>query len=214
VRTVFVREADDVAAASPMLRIDDFSLAQTLVDRSQVADSLALGAGRVRAGSRAGESEVLESEAGGAAASTEETRRQIQALDVRAAAAGVVTTPRPEQLIGQVVTLGDTLLTLGDLSRLDARLRVSGPGAAYVRPGQVVRLISSANQGRAIHGVVDAISTAAGDAGVIEARVSLDAASDLRVGATGDARVVWRRATVLTAIARAVRGWFRSDLLL
>ena len=214
VRTLFVREAEEVAAGAPVLRMDDYSLSDTLVDRAHVADSLALGAARARARSSPGEGEVLESEAGGAAASTEESRRQLTALNVRAAAAGVVTTPRPEQLLGRVVMLGDTLLRLDDLSQLDARLRVSGPGASEVHPGQVVRLISTENQGRAIRGVIDAISTAAGAAGELEARVRLDSSSGLRVGATGEARVVWRRATVLTAIARAARGWFRSDLLL
>lgn len=214
VRTLYVSEAEEVAAATLVLRMDDYSLAQTLVDRVHLADSLALGAARARASSRPGEGEVLESEAGGAAASTEETRRHLTALNVRAAAAGVVTTSRPEQLVGQVAMLGDTLLTLSDLSRLDARLRVRGPGASSVRLGQDVRLSSPSNQGRAIRGVIDAISTAAGDAGVLEARVQLDPSSGLRVGATGDARVVWRRATVLTAIALAVRGWFRNDLLL
>lgn len=214
VSTVFVREADDVALAAPVLRIEDDLLAQTFVNRSHVSQSLALQAERAQAAARSGEGQVLESEAAGAGAAAAETRRHLDALNVRAAASGVVTTSRPEQLVGKVVTLGDTLLMLSDLSQLDARLWIRGPGAAHVRPGQVVRLSSTANQGNAINGVIDAISTGAGDAGVLEARVRLDSTSGLRPGATGDARVVYRRATVLAAIAQAVRGWFRSDLLL
>jgi putative peptide zinc metalloprotease protein len=211
---VFVREGDAVAAGAPLLRVDDYALSRELVGRTRVADSLAFGVARARAAVHAAVGEVLEQEARSAAAVTDEARARLASMLVHAGATGVVATPRPERLIGQRVALGDTLLVLDDLSRLDATVHVSGPGAAEVHPGQAVRLMSPANGGHAITGVVDAISVAAGEAGALEARVRLDPASGLRAGAVGDARVVRGPATLLTALAWAVRHWIRSDLLL
>jgi hypothetical protein len=121
---------------------------------------------------------------------------------------------RPERFIGQHVAAGDTLVMLSDLSALDATVHIRGAGATSVRAGQEVRLISSANGAHATNGVVQTVSTAAGESGTMEARVRLRDASGLRAGATGDARVLVRRASLLVAIAWAVRGWFRNDLLL
>jgi hypothetical protein len=135
-------------------------------------------------------------------------------MQVRAAANGTVATARPERLVGHPVAFGDTLVVLGDLTTLEAIVHLTGSGATEVRAGQTVRLVSSANGARALTGVVDAVSVAAGGAGLLEARVRLPSDAGLPPGATGEARVVRGRASLLGAMVAAVRTWVRSDLVL
>jgi hypothetical protein len=59
---------------------------------------------------------------------------------------------------------------------------------------------------------VASIAPVAGEAGAIDVRVPVR--TSLHAGTTGEARVLWRRASVLGAIWWGIRSALRADLLL
>lgn len=215
VSELFVREGDAVVAGAPVARLIDVDLSREALRRVREADSLQLGAQFAEARLRAGDSDVLAAQSTGASASAAEATTQLAALRLRARADGQVVTPRPERLIGRRVAFGDTLLQLADFTSLEAVIHMSGAGAVGVRPGDPVRLLSYRNTSMPLEGVVESVSPAADDNGrALEARVRVPADVALLAGATGEARVTWRRTTLLGAVVWRVRSWLRSDLLL
>ena len=215
---VFVREGDAVVAGSPVLRLADFRVAREELRQRRDADSLGAAAQVARAQSRPGESDVLAVESSGATARADEARARLDALRIRARVGGEVLTLHPERLTGRRVQFGDTLLRLADLSGVEAIIRLGGAGAVGVRPGDPVRLLSYRNAARPLEGVVDAVSPIADvtgrSTGTVEARVRLHADAASLAGATGEARVTWRRSTLLGAVVWSLRSRLRSDLLL
>lgn len=218
VASVFVREGDVLALGAPVLRLANFDLVRTELRESRSDDSLRSWAMRARARARSGDVTVLDAQSGAAAARLGAARRQAEALSVRAGVAGMVVSPRPEQLLGRRVHLGDTLLQLADLSTLEAVVQLRGAGALGVRVGNPVRMLSLENAAEPLVGVVESVAAASNRMlsadGVVEVRVKLSRDTLLRAGASGEARVVWRRSTLLGAIVWNVRSRLRSDLLL
>ena len=212
VSAVFVRTGDQVAPGAPLVRVANFSLAREQVMLGREADSIAFGARVARARRDPGEETVLAADAERAEAMAGRARAQAGELRVRSLVGGTVVTPYPERLLGQGVRFGDTLLVVSDLARLEAIVRVRGAGAAGVREGQRVRLVSYADVARPVEGEVATVSPVAGDTRAVEARVRLD--SSWPAGATGEARITWRRTTLLGALVWAVRSRVRGDLLL
>jgi len=214
VSSVFVREGDVVMAGAPVLRLRDVALDREQVSRQGMADSLSAAAMRAEAAGAGGASARLRTDALGAAADAALTQAQVGALRVAARTGGVVSTQRPEQLTGKAVQFGDTLLTLLDLAPREAIIHLRGSGAMDVRVGQVVRYIGLEDVTQAMRGVIASVSPVGGVSGAVEARVRLSPASTLRPGATGEARVLWRRSTLLGAMIWALRSRLRADLLL
>ncbi len=215
---VFVREGDAVVAGAPVLRLVDYRVARDELRHRRAADSLAADAHTALVGARLGESDVLAVQMAGATANADESRARLDAMRIRASVGGEVLTLHPERLKGRRVAFGDTLLRLADLTGVEAIIRLSGAGAVGVRPGNPVKLMSYRNAARPLRGVVDAVSPVA-DAtgrlvGTVEARVRLDADVASLAGATGEARVTWRQATLLSAVVWSLRARLRSDLLL
>jgi hypothetical protein len=139
--------------------------------------------------------------------------RRVESLVLRAPSPGVVLTARPEERAGSWVSIGDTVLELGDLTRLEARIALAGAGASQVGPGLPVRLLLDAGTGVRLAGTLSAVSEAA-QTGVVEGRLPLAAAPWLRPGMTGDASVTLRESNLWGALWWAVRRTVRTDLLL
>jgi multidrug resistance efflux pump len=117
------------------------------------------------AGSRPEEIEAM-----GAEIASLETRRanlkdQIRHAWIRAPHAGVVTTPRLKEMIGQHVAKGGLIATVHDLRKVTADIAVPERGIADVRVGQPVRLKAQAYPGETFRGTVTEIApaTAASD---------------------------------------------------
>ncbi len=212
ISSVFVRELDRVEAGAPLLQLVDRSLTLERVERLRVADSLrsltAERAARLNAGAQS--QLAVEAERAGAAASAVEIREGM--LKLRSRFRGTVVSERPEQLTGRRVAAGDTLLSLADTTMLEAVIRLRGPGAVNVQVGDTVRLINYNGAARRLEARVSSVAPAGGEVGAIDVRVPLSAA--LRLGSTGEARVLWRRSSVLGAIWWMLRSALRTDLLM
>lgn len=223
VASVFVREGDVVSAGAPLLRVVNFEQEQAQVRRMRDADSLTVSAVVTEARAQLGASRVLSEQAASVSASVRESRAQQEALRVRASIAGVVSTSHPERLVGRAVQFGDTLVRVVDLRVQEAVIRVRGAGASGVHVGDKVRLLSHQDGTPTLTGVVASVSPiaehGAGGArydtqGAVEARMDLDPATALREGTRGEARVTWRRSTLLGALLWTLRSRLRADLLL
>ena len=213
VATVLVREGTAVPAGAPLVRLRDFGLEHLALTERRVTDSLALLETRARAAGDAGEAERLARERAVAGVRLSAIGERIAALALRAPQSGVVLTARPEQLAGQWITAGQTVITLGQPDSAEVRIALQGPGATRVVPGQRVSMLSLADVAHALHGTVASVARVAATGGV-EARVRVPAGSAWRPGAGGEASVVVRRSNLAGALWWAVRKRVRTDLLL
>ncbi len=213
VAAVLVREGTSVAAGAPLVRLRDFGLERGALEQRRATDSLGLLERRERARGDAGESERLARERAAAEARLAATTERIGALALRAPEAGVILTARPEQLAGQWMEAGQTVLTLGEPDSVEVRIRLGGSGATLVLPGQPVTMLSLADVAHPVRGRVLSVSRIA-LADAVEARVRLPAEAAWRPGAGGEASVVVRRSNIAGALWWAVRRRIRSDILL
>lgn len=213
---VLVEEGSLVEPGAPLVRILDPGRFSAAAARMRIADSLAGVERLARARHLAGSEARLAAERRAAEASLRAVAGLLAQDTVRARIGGTVVTRRPEWLLGRRVEAGDTLLLLHDLGGLEARVRLGAAGSARVEPGQRVRLISRLDPARPLEGVVGAVAPhgAAEMAGALEVRVPLARDTWLRPGATGEARVLWRRSSLLGALWWSVRSRVRNDLFL
>ena len=140
-------------------------------------------------------------------------RERVRSLVIRAPGAGVVTSPRPDTLLGRTVSVGDTLLRLAG-ERFEARIALDGAGASLAREGQRARLIAHADPRLRLDATVSSVAPAASPDGLVESRVRLAGAEALRPGMTGEARITVRESNVWGAIWWAIRSRIRTDVLL
>ena len=206
---VLVNEGTAVEAGAPLLRLRSPMLERERVAAAHARDSLARLAVRARTGGDAAEAEVRAAEARAAALRAAALDERIDALLLRAPAAGTVLTPRPRELRGRLAQPGDTLLLLGAAGPALARVRLEGAGATLVREGQAARLRRA--DGRTAEGLVVEVAQAAEPGSGGEARVRLD--TEWRVGLEGPARVTIRRSTIGGTAWWRFRELLRTDLL-
>ena len=228
VSQVLVREGTRVDAGAPLVRLVDYGLERARAAGERAADSLALDERRARARGSDAVAERLVAERTAAAARSAALRSRSEAMTVRAPARGVVTTPRPEVLLGRRVEASDTLLAVSDLDSVEVRIALHGGGASLVRSGQPVTLFPYADAEHPLRATIASVSSgtgrtlgaatgnaAAGNvAAGVEARVRLPADAAWRPGLTGEASVVVGRSNLLGALWWGVRKRVRSDLLL
>jgi multidrug resistance efflux pump len=115
---------------------------------------------RLLAGSRSEEIEATEAEV----ASFEAKRRllvhQIGRLEVRAPHAGIITTPRLKERVGQYVNRGDLIAEVHELKKLTVDIEVPERDIGPVRVGQPVALRARAYPGETFRGEVVGIAPA------------------------------------------------------
>ncbi|HEX3275680.1 MAG TPA: HlyD family efflux transporter periplasmic adaptor subunit [Gemmatimonadales bacterium] len=214
VAEVYVREGSRVEAGMPLLQIRDLDLERAILSSRRRADSLAARAAAARAAGRPDETSRLEAERGQDAARLAGMGIEQQALTIRAPAAGVVVSSRPEQLTGRWVGLGEPVLVLGQPDSLEVRMGLYGAGASAVRVGQPARLVFHADGGTVRLPVAAVGESSAPGAGTLEARSGLTASGRWRPGMTGEASVAIRESNLWGALVWAVRRRLRTDLLL
>lgn len=212
VAAVYVREHDELQAGVPVLQLVNRELVRDRLSRTRVADSLAALAQIDASRMNAGEMAYAQIQASSATAGAGALEIREGLLRMVSRFRGVVLTPRPEQLTGHRVATGDTLLTVADTTQMEAVIRLRGAGAVNVAVGDTVRLVSYSDVTSSFTGRVSSLSPVAGDVGAIDVRVPVSTA--LRAGTTGDARVLWQRASALGAIWWFIRSALRNDLLL
>jgi multidrug resistance efflux pump len=213
VARVFAPEGARVEAGAPVVQLQSFDLQQLAFEYERAADSLANRAAVTRAAGNSDEARQLEYAESREGALLAGTQARIAALRLRTPIAGVVTTPRLEEKIGQWVDTGEVVARVVEADSLELRVALDPAGATLVKPGQAVRLISYADPGRPIRARVtsvataDAAATAAGQAdSAVEARIRVPVIPPAwRLGVTGEARIEVRRTSVLGALWWAVR---------
>ena len=211
---VQVREGSLVPAGAPLLRIRNLELEREAVSQQRIADSLSVRSAQARARGQTADLASLD-----AAMLTEQARlaglrERISALGIRALGAGVVVTPRPEELAGRWVSSGETVLQLGRPDSVEIRISLTGAGATMVQPEQPVRLLSRATLASPLRARVGTVSAAAGAPQTLEARVRLPSTDSWRPGMTGEASITLRRSNLWGALWWSVRRGIRSDILL
>ena len=218
VARVFVSEGMRVDAGAPILRLVDRALERQLLAAGRAIDSLTVSESAARSVGRNGDASRLFAERTAAIAALAALERRADNLTLRAAVAGTVATPRPEELIGRRVGGGDSLLALAGLDSVEVRVALRGAGATRVRPGQVIHAISFADMSAPLSARVANVSTIGvmgnGQSGWVEARVRRAAGDAWRPGTSGEARIDLERSNILGAIWWKTRQLLRVDLWL
>ena len=146
----------------------------------------------------------------------ERLRVRRAALVMRAAFAGRVVTPRPDDLSGAALEAGDSLLELHRAAPLQARVYLTQRDAGDLDRGDVVRIKFPVRAAWTWQSPIADVSSAARN-GLVELTVPLartDGDGPLRAGMTGVAKVRVKRTTVAGAILRHARRTVRTDLWL
>ena len=218
VADVLVAGGTRVAAGAPLLRLVDRKLDERLLIAGHAIDSLSRAEITARARGGPGEASRLAAERDAAVAGLSALEERASRLTIRALAAGIVATPRPEDLSGRLVLAGDSLLTLLTSDSVELRIALPNAGSVRVRPGQVVHAVSYADVGHPWTGEISAIAAGAGSgatrSGLVEVRARRIADDVWRVGSSGEASVVLRRSTVFGALWWKARQLLRTDFLL
>lgn len=214
VSRVYVREGTRVEAGMPLVEVRDLDLERAALAAGRRVDSLVAREAQARAAGRTSEVARLAAERATDAARLEGMTVEQQALTVRALAAGVVVTRRPEELTGQWVSLGQGLMELGQPDSLEVRIALTGAGATRVRAGQRARLVFHAD-GRTMHARVTGVAQlSSAGSGTVEARIGMGGPARWRPGMTGEASVTIRESNVWGSIWWGIRKRVRTDLLL
>ena len=145
VAQVLVSEGARVEAGAPVVRLVDRVLERELLAAARTVDSLATAETAAHVAAHPAVAARLGLDRQSATARLAALDRRLQQLTVRAVIAGVVVTPRPEDLVGRRVSPGDSLLAIANLDSVEARVSLGGGGATRARPGQVVHLVSYAD---------------------------------------------------------------------
>jgi putative peptide zinc metalloprotease protein len=218
VAQVFVTEGARVDAGAPLVRIVDRELDRQLLANGRAVDSLTLSESAARSAGMTGVASRLAAERESALAALAVLERRVGGLTLRAASAGTVATPRPEELVGRRVAPGDSLLAIAALDSVELRIALVGAGATRVRAGQIVHAISFADLGAPFTARLGEVSTSgvmgAGAGGVIEARVRRASGDAWRAGTIGEASVELERSNMLGALWWKARQLLRTDLWL
>lgn len=151
---------------------------------------------RLQAGSRPEEIEAGEAEVASLQARRANLHDQILRAEIRAPHAGVITTPRLEEMVGQHVAKGGFIAKVHDLHKVTAEIAVPELDIADVRVGQPVQLKARAFAGETFEGTVTGISpaTAVSDrpsgSKVVRVRTVIDnAEGQLKSDMTGVAKI-------------------------
>jgi putative peptide zinc metalloprotease protein len=131
-------------------------------------------------------------------------------LTVTSPVAGVITTPRLREKVGQYLHEGDLIGVVEEPGGLEAEIALAEQDVARVQAGQTVKLKARATPFEMVEVPVDRLAPAAGK-GEVQSTITVycrlgDNAADLRPGMTGHARIViGRRAPGLILLDRALR---------
>ena len=213
VTEVMVREGSRVEAGTPLVRIRNLQLERGLAAASLAVDSLKVRASEARARGAEGEAARITAQAQAETARLAGMKERVSSLVIRAPAAGIIASPRPDTLLGRTISVGDTLLSVfGD--RVEARVALEGAGASLAREGQRAKLVAHADPGVRLDTSVTSVAPSASPDGVVESRIRLVGRDALRPGMTGEARITLRESNLWDALWWAIRSRIRTDVLL
>ena len=142
---------------------------------------------------------------------------QLRFVDVLSPASGVVTTPRPKEIVGRLMKKGDLILEVHQMDTLTAEIVVPETEIADVREGQKVILKARALPERSFNGTVTEIASEATEektapGRIVRVRTALDNRSGLlKPGMTGTAKIYCGQRPILDLMTRRMARFLRVE---
>ena len=148
-----------------------------------------------------------------------QNRRGLQALVVAAPVTGVVTTPKLEEKVGQLVRKGELIAEIFDLDQIKAEIAMPEKELADVRTGQEVQLKIRAYPEKTFYGAVTGIAPIVNQpepqtmpGRTVRVTVQLDNRSGLmKPGMTGHAKIFCGERRVYDVLFRRFVRFFRVE---
>lgn len=144
--------------------------------------------------------------------------KQVELLQVRSPIAGIVTTPKVKEKIGQHLQKGDLIVEVHDLRTITAEIAVSEKEIADVQLGQGVIVKARAYPQRSFLGKVTAIAPAAraGETGLGERQIVVTTVLDnssllLKPEMTGNAKIFCGERGLIDLVTRRVARYVRVE---
>jgi multidrug resistance efflux pump len=174
---------------------------------------------RLLAGSRPEEIEATEAEIASSEAKRRLLEHQIGRLEIRAPHAGVITTPRLKEKVGQYVSRGELVAEVHELKTLSVDIEVPERDIGPVRVGDRVALKARAYPGETFRGevvgIAPAMHSSSQPAGMKMVRVvTLIDNADLRLksGMTGYAKIDCGTRSLAEVLAHGTVGALRVEV--
>jgi len=229
VSQVFVRQGDEVKPGQVLATLED---PEIQAKARIVAAQLALASSNVRhnegsdpqkAAQAARERSRLQQELAVA-------QKEVEALEIRAPFAGIITTPEVEQKVGEYLSAGDEFCRVVDRSTMRARVLVRDWELEDVRPGTPAKVKVLPFPYRTYSGHVDQILPAAAEDRPVAQPHKLERMGreltnyfavvvdfpnpdgSLREGMTGTARISAKSSPLVWKVGRESWRWLRSQV--
>jgi multidrug resistance efflux pump len=189
----------------------DLAVTQNLVDEAGGKLKLFL------AGSRPETIEANEAEIARLETSRRYLLDQVRLTTVVSPAAGIITTPKLKERVGEHVNKGDLIVKVYELERVTPEVAVSEKEIADVKPGQRVVLKARAYPGERFAGTVKTIAPAAIEDGglgrrVFRVSIEMDRASDLlKPEMTGNAKILCGQRPIVYLLTRRIARYVRVE---
>jgi putative peptide zinc metalloprotease protein len=230
VQQVFVKQGDRVSAGEVLAVL---SSPDAQAESGVLNQELALADGEVRLGESRPDSAQLASalqEQGRLQQEAAVAHKKVDSLEVRAPIAGIVTTPNPDQRMGQFLTAGDEFCEVADRTTMRARILVRDWELEDIHAGSYAELKAAPFAFRTYSGTVDRISPAAAADHPVSRPEQLEQLGQqltnyvaveiafpnpdgsLIEGMTGTAKIAGRSYPVAWQAARGTWRWVRSQV--
>jgi putative peptide zinc metalloprotease protein len=230
VQQVFVKQGDRVSAGEVLAVL---SSPDAEAESGALNQELALADGEVRLGESRPDSARLASalqEQGRLQQESTVAHKKVDSLEVRAPIAGIVTTPNPDQRMGQFLSAGDEFCDVADRTTMKARILVRDWELEDIHAGSHAELKAAPFAFRTYSGTVDRISPAAAADHPVSRPEQLEQLGQqltnyvaveiafpnpdgsLIEGMTGTAKIAGRSYPVAWQAARGTWRWVRSQV--
>lgn len=170
------------------------------------------------AGSRPEEIEANEAEAARVEAQRRQLEEQLRLTSLMSPMAGVITTPKLREKVGQYVKKGDLIVQVNELRTVKAEIPISEKEIADVKVGQQVMLRARAYPEQSFSGIVSAIAPAAaveeqGARGkVVRVTTEIEnAALLLKPEMTGNAKIYCGKQPIIDLLTRRIARYVRVE---
>jgi multidrug resistance efflux pump len=173
----------------------------------------------LQAGSRVEEIEATEAEVARLEGQRQHLEEQLSLMNVVSPVAGIVTTPKPKEIVGRYVGKGDFIVEVYELRTINAEIAVPESEIGEVKVGQPVVLRTRAFPGRTFSGTVSAIAPVgikedeAWRGKVFRVTTAIDNPDLLlRPGMTGNAKVICGSRPLFEVVTRRLARYLRVEV--
>lgn len=223
IREMHVREGQTVSAGQLLLRLDDRDLRLALVEAESKLAVLERQIVEARAKDDTAELSRHFIDRNRMRAELKKAREDLEKVEIRAKAAGIVLTPRTDELVGRSFNLGDEVLRLANPEKPAVIVKLSEEDILDVKVGSSVNAVLKARPGEYFSGKVAYIGrsfdvpTQALDqeaksdleeSDFIAELIIEEAPENLQPGMTGVARIETPESSTLLRIGRRIRNFF------